>query len=259
VTATYAIAALVGKPASIADFGFTLAFLRTYLPAQPDLWSSPLPIGHLWSLNVEEHSYIMMSMVTLVAVLKRREGSALICAGFMAMAIRAFYSTHPALAPQNYFIRTECAMSFIMISAGYSLLKHKVSHYVRPSMPLVALLLAAAFYTDCLPLRGAGALLGPVLLSFAVNHLSESGSALIFALQSRMLRLLGTWSYSIYLWQQPCFAYKNYLPPGVALLLAVTLGVASFYLYENPIRVWLNEREYTRNRFLQKDPALIEG
>ena len=46
----------------------SLFFLRTYLPADPGIWSSGLPTGHLWSLNVEEHAYLFLSAVTLFLV-----------------------------------------------------------------------------------------------------------------------------------------------------------------------------------------------
>ena len=57
---------------------YTLAFLRTYLPTSPGLWTNGLPVAHLWSLNVEEHCYIFLSIVTLITPLRGREGPALV-------------------------------------------------------------------------------------------------------------------------------------------------------------------------------------
>jgi peptidoglycan/LPS O-acetylase OafA/YrhL len=53
---TFAIAAVIGKAAPLREVVPTVLFLRSYLPADFHMFSSPYPIGHLWSLNVEEHS-----------------------------------------------------------------------------------------------------------------------------------------------------------------------------------------------------------
>jgi peptidoglycan/LPS O-acetylase OafA/YrhL len=50
------------------------------------------------------------------------------------------------------------------------------------------------------------------------------------------------------MWQQPFFFYlrdyENYIPMAVILgfLASILLGIASFYLLENPIRRYLNNR-----------------
>ena len=63
------------------------AALRSYLPADLHMFASPYPIGHLWSLNVEEHSYIFLSLLTLLPFLRGREGGALIACAFITIAI----------------------------------------------------------------------------------------------------------------------------------------------------------------------------
>ena len=60
------------------------------------------------------------------------------------------------------------------------------------------------------------------------------------------LRLLGIWSYSIYLWQQPFLTHNYFAYFGddrnvISFIAAIATGVASFYLFENPIRTWLNK------------------
>jgi peptidoglycan/LPS O-acetylase OafA/YrhL len=58
------------------------------------------------------------------------------------------------------------------------------------------------------------------------------------------LRMLGLWSFSIYVWQQPFYLLSKYhgMPHVLGLALAVACGVASFYLVEQPSRTWLNRR-----------------
>ena len=71
-------------------------------------------------------------------------------------------------------------------------------------MPLVSFAAAIACYTKIAP-WWASMVLSPFLLAFAVNHLSETPPFFRTLLAFPPLRLLGIWSYSIYLWQQPFY------------------------------------------------------
>jgi len=58
------------------------------------------------------------------------------------------------------------------------------------------------------------------------------------------LRLLGGWSYSIYLWQQPFYklAHHGMLSVAIAVVGGCAAGLASFYLVEGPARAALTRR-----------------
>lgn len=162
---------------------------------------------------------MFLSLLTLVAVLRKREAWVLAAACAAAMELYYYYETTPRFASTSFEIRTEIASSFLLASAGYFLVKHRVSPFVKSWMPLLALALA-----------------------FCVNHLAVTPSAVRMALASWPLRMMGIWSYSIYLWQQPFYDYKASLPDGVAVIAAMLTGLASFYLFENPCRNWINKR-----------------
>src|SRR5690606_14066044 len=51
----------------------SLAFLRTYFP-DVSIWQSAVPIGHLWSLNVEEHAYIILALIAAIPFARERAG-----------------------------------------------------------------------------------------------------------------------------------------------------------------------------------------
>lgn len=241
----YLFAIFSGKSIEILEVLSTATSFRTYYPAFPDiLINQVVPTGHLWSLYVEEHSYLFMSILTLIAIIRKREVGVLLCVGFLAMIITKYYASLSSFKPVAFAARTECAASYIMISAGYSLIKDRLVRFVVPVMPVISLFLAVFCYTELCPFWSARVFCAPVLLAFTVNHLSEACEAMIKVLRFRPLRLLGLWSYSIYLWQQPFFVNRQNLHPGVALALAVTVGIISFYAFENPTRRWLNERKY---------------
>ncbi len=241
ITVVYGLAAWAGIGRGWNEIVASALFLRTYLPAQPDIWSTGLPIGHLWSLNVEEHSYVFLSLLTLVAVLRKREAWVLAAVSAATMALYYVYDTTPRIAATSFEIRTEIAASFLLVSAGYFLVKHRVAPHVRPWMPMLALGLAVPGY---LPHAHwwVSAIVSPLALAFCVNHLAMTPSAVRQALAAWPLRRMGIWSYSIYLWQQPFYDYKASFPAGLAVVGALLTGLASFYLFENPCRDWINKR-----------------
>lgn len=239
VSVIYGLAAWVGKGRDWDEIVATLVFLRTYLPDHPDIWNTGLPIGHLWSLNVEEHSYVFLSLLTLIAVLRGREAWVLAAVGALVMGLYYVYETSPRFAGTSFEIRTEIAASFLVVSAGYFLVRHRVVPLVRPWMPLLGLAVALPGY---LPHAHwwLSAVVSPLGLAFCVNHLDATPDGLRRLLASAPLRMMGIWSYSIYLWQQPFFHFKSLLPTGFAAIGAMLMGLASFYLLENPSRQWIN-------------------
>lgn len=53
-------------PFPTMDFVYSAVFWRTYEPVS-NVWGLWFPIGQLWSLNVEEHCYVLMSVIALGA------------------------------------------------------------------------------------------------------------------------------------------------------------------------------------------------
>lgn len=243
VLVVYAGAYLAGDPYPWSQFVYTMTFLRTYLPQGVSIIGSGIPISHLWSLNVEEHCYVAMSALTLVTVMRGRAALVLIGTGLLSMVTYIVYRRMPHFAPTDWDLHTEVMASHILLSAGYRLVRDRVAPWVQPWMPIVAFSLAAVCY-----LNGASArsfnLLSPFLLAFSVNHLGAVPKLIRRMLAFRPLRLMGLWSYSIYLWQQPFFNYRSEVPggPTVACIAAILVALLSFYMLENPVRSWLNSR-----------------
>jgi peptidoglycan/LPS O-acetylase OafA/YrhL len=243
VTIIYSWAYLAGIPHSWSEVFYTLTFLRSYLPSVPSLWDVNIPIAHLWSLNVEEHCYVVMSILTLSSVIRGREALALIGIALLTIPIHIVYVAIPQIAPPNYGIHTEIVASHILLSAGYRLLRNRVVQWVQPWMPLASLVLAVGCYVHPVP-TWTLSLISPLLLAFTVNHLKEAPMFFRRMLSVRPIRIFGIWSYSLYLWQQPFTNYQERIPGGsaVALIAATIVGLVSFYLFESPVRAWLNAR-----------------
>src|SRR5215469_6744829 len=241
--AIYGYAYLIGNGRPWSEFFSTLTFLRSYLPTVPGLWQVALPIGHLWSLNVEEHCYILMSALTLFAVIRGIEGRALIVLALVFLGIHVAYVVMPSVAPSNYGIHTEVVAPNILLSAGYRLFRDRAAKWIPAWSPLASFGLASIFYCEPIP-TATKSLIAPFLLAFTVNHLQDSPRFFRRILSLPVARLFGIWSYSLYLWLQPFTAIQHKVIGGsvVAFAMNMAVGLLSIYFLENPVRRWLNSR-----------------
>jgi peptidoglycan/LPS O-acetylase OafA/YrhL len=226
---------------------YTLTFLRSYLPISPTIWNTDYFIGHLWSLNIEEHSYILLSLLTLIPLFKKNEHILLLALGMGCILLTYFYVRFPDLAPPLHHVRTEIAASHILISAGYFLIKYKLEPYVPSWLPLLTFILSLYCYSSS-SVWYANWLLSPFLLAFTVNHLNLLPKFALYILELKILRLLGLWSFSIYLWQQPFYGiikgqHIEFFGDQILMLFfAVAVGGLSFWFIENPVRKFLNNK-----------------
>jgi len=118
------------------------------------------------------------------------------------------YGEIPGFAPDGaWYLRSEAVASYLLISAGYYLLRHKFVPYVKGWMPVAAFLLAFLCYFQSFMPWAIKVAVSPFLLAFAINHLSEACQGIKDILSFKPLRLIGIWSYSVYLWQQPFYIY----------------------------------------------------
>ncbi len=218
----------------------TLFFLRTYLPSEIGIYQASIPIGHLWSLNVEEHAYIIMSFLTLIFVKSIRSAYSLISLAFVSQLIFLMYVYNIMPEPNDPEIRTETVVTYIFYSAGYRLLLENYPLKVPEYMPILAFFAAIVCYLNLTPWWCN--FFPPILLAFTVNHLGTTYKTVQKMLSFVVLQRLGMYSFSIYLWQQPFYKLQEYFIPGMSLFFAIIVGIMSFYLIENPVRYWINKR-----------------
>ncbi len=221
-----------------------LTFLRTYLPAEPGIWGGGLTIAHLWSLNVEEHAYLFLSAMTLFMANRKNIAIALLTVALGTMLLSSYHYSHLSADEfMLFFIRTESAVVFVLLSAGYGMLVRQYNFQLPAWVPLLCLPLAALCYAIALP-DWLMFSMSPILLAVAVNHLGQMPALMQKVLSNAVVRQFGLWSYSIYLWQQFFYEYAWAFPGGklTGLILAILTGVISYYVLEQPIRQWINGR-----------------
>lgn len=242
VITVYLFAICYAIPVTTTEFISTALFLRTYFPAYPGMWGSGIPIGHIWSLNVEEHCYVFMSLLILLRLFRGREGFVLLAVGTLSVCLGIVYVKLGTNAPRWGELGTEVAASHLLVAAGYRLIRVRWHFRVSPSAPLFALALGMACYAKGMP-WWSSILFSPYLLAFSINHLTETFGGFKALLAAPAFRYLGIWSFSIYLWQQPFYSYKTSYPGGTsaAFATAFIISLASYYILERPSRAWLNK------------------
>ena len=227
----------------------TLAFLRTYLSSGASMLDNGWPIGHIWSLNVEEHTYVWLA---LCAWLARASGTSarwtLLASCAVLLGVVLYYMVQPPEGPTRWQMRTEAAALGIVAAAAIRCLPPLRSRLVLPLLCLACALSALCFstYTH----KSAQLWFSPFCLGFAINYLDRLPAPALRMLAAPWLRWFGRCSFSLYLWQQPFFVAANQqsLPPALALAGALGCGALSFYLFEEPLRRYLNRAWAGRSR-----------
>jgi peptidoglycan/LPS O-acetylase OafA/YrhL len=232
--------ASLGKGDWFCALTYTMNFRRS--PA----WE----VGHVWSLSIEEHFYLLWPLLFLRVphprlVLFALGAVALMPAARMAVEFLSDDYLHPDWCTFSRLdgIALGCCLAFVAVTP-------KLRERLMPSRGQATIILLAA---------GGVLLLNPLLLPGCGRYVevgfARSVEAFCFAtiiwvcvqhgggvigrvLNWRPLVLLGTLSYSLYLWQQPFMSWDEraawYAQWPVNLLLAIGAAVASYRLIEAP-------------------------
>jgi peptidoglycan/LPS O-acetylase OafA/YrhL len=215
-------------------------FFKNYVAAD-----AGLPFGHLWSLCVEEHSYVVLSLVAVAARrrwLDSRQAMAILVLACALFSI--WYWTQDSARELEFGKRYHSEVAAYGIFMSGLLLLHFRERGVLGQRALVCpllLLLGVALHWWSVPfpvrqIAGVGA------FALAINLLPTSAASLRKALSIAPLRQLGLWSYSIYVWQQVFYDYGQNLglPPSMSMAAAIATGATSYYVLERPVRRYLN-------------------
>ena len=226
----------------------------------------PSPLQHFWTLAVEEQFYVVWPALLALAVVglrwrhprgsltvddaaKRRLAALLVVGIGMSLAFSIHEtSINPVGAYFSTFARAwELAVGALVAVAASQLAL--LPRWIRAFITwagLAGVCAAAMTYTSQTPFPGYAALL-PVLAT-ALVVIGGLGAAPAWGagrlLGRQPLRLIGDVSFGFYLWHWPILVIPaEYLghPLSVAtnlmlLLGAFTLSVATYWLFENPLR-----------------------
>jgi peptidoglycan/LPS O-acetylase OafA/YrhL len=254
-------------------FGPVPPLLRAEPGAMPLAWvylsnwtlDPPAPIGHCWSLAVEEQFYLLWPLVVAALSAQRLLRFCVVVAvvalGFR-IGVRAF-GFPPEIAYENTLARMD---ALALGAAGAVLLRDPaavgwLAPKLRPALLVAALavLASAAFgmaRTGQVTQIAGYSLLAvffALLIAAGVIQQARGGDRLSRALSSRPLRLFGKYSYAIYIIHLPLHIFVSkvlladqvafrgsggrYIAIQIAYAIAMTgvllgLAVLSYHLYE---------------------------
>ena len=238
-----------GDPVSIsralAQLGLVLTYGVNWLYA---LANGAAPLGHLWSLAVEEQFYVLwplvlLALLALPAARRRWPVLALIA---VSAALPTFLYDGGAGKNRIYFGTDTRAVGLLIGAAAALAWHHRRGRYAPARLPAVrawAGLTFLAALTVTLTNVPAKFTLAPTLLGLAVTQVvtyvvDHPGSALARALTPRALVWVGQRSYGLYLWHYLWATWTHPLPLSVGLPLGLAgtfaCAIVSWRLVERP-------------------------
>ncbi|MDD2372914.1 MAG: acyltransferase family protein [Syntrophomonadaceae bacterium] len=221
----------------------------------------PSPLGHLWSLAIEEQFYLLWPLLLWLGlryIPRRGRLIRLIMALAFISAISMAIIYQPGMDPSRVYYGTDTRCFALLIGAALALIwpSRRLSADLPPRRRLFldaaggAALLAVLVmiwqnnqYQTFLYYGGLFlfAIISAVLVAVLAHPASRLGR--VFGMQP--LRWLGVCSYGIYLWHYPVIILTSpgfnteglsIVLAGEQMLLSILLAAVSWYFIEEPIR-----------------------
>jgi peptidoglycan/LPS O-acetylase OafA/YrhL len=243
--------ALSGQPVDMKEAVTALFFLNNYWISIEGSGHTQMPFGHIWSLAVEEHTYVVLATVAIMC--RRKLVSAQTAVGVLVLVTVAFSAIYFIVDPPRllftYWLHTETAAFGIVFSAWLTVTtgwrRFIVAGHAVPPL-LMAAGIGMHWWSVPLIVQRPIAI---ALFALALHVLIATPSVSRSFLSMAPWRLLGLWSFSLYLWQQPFYllSRNGEMNPLVGLGWALCCGLVSFHLVEAPVRRYMN-RTWARHR-----------
>ena len=220
----------LGGYEALSALTFTINYAKAFH------WLSPMLAAHVWSLCVEEHSYIVLALVALGFV-KSELQAVVVCVTLAVVAMLNGIRLIAEGAGGDTYWRTDVRLVPVFLSAALFLVMRRSKIALWAWVSPVALLIAGISYWGKLPLPAHYSLTA-FFLSVSVNTLPTAHAFVHRIFTFRPLLLAGLLSYSLYIWQQPFFIVTG--GAWWAVFPAVVAAGASYLLIEKPARRYIN-------------------
>lgn len=216
-----------------------------------DVVTEEKPLLHMWSLAIEEQFYFFwpLSFWLIYKVFKRKERKTvyLFCIAILTICMSTIIAEESLQDRTNdsYFLLRNRAAE-LLIGCALAFLPFSISQrykYILGFIGSVVLIFCFIIFSSDTPIPGIYVLLPTIAAALFILDDSQHGYKKIFTWKP--IRLIGLWSFSIYLWHWPILAFMRYVQQSnvlplsfvfIAFIATITLSCISYYLIENIAR-----------------------
>lgn len=189
------------------------------------------PFDHLWSVSIEVQAYGLLLLIAVFLTGQRRAVALMICAVIGVLnGLALTYFFH-----QNSFLvywRPDVGPTTIFAAAFMRLVLRdiRLPSWVGPLAFVAANILMLTTTEPWLALTGNG-----LLVAFFAAKVEHSSLPTVRFFESPALILLGTISYSLYIWQQLfMYIYESGYPRLGSIVLSLVVAIFSYKCIERP-------------------------
>lgn len=201
------------------------------------------PLLHTWSLSVEEQFYIFFPIV-LIFIHRFKNKLNLT----LSLIIILFFISFFTSIFNNSFSFYSSSSRFWELLAGTLLVfieKKEIDFTSKKKLSYFGIILILISYLllDNKILHPSHLTLLPVIGTCLIILFIQKDQIIYKVLTTRILTKIGLWSYSLYLWHYPIFAFARNRGKSLSdydklelILLTFVLSILSYYFVEKPIR-----------------------
>jgi peptidoglycan/LPS O-acetylase OafA/YrhL/lysophospholipase L1-like esterase len=233
----------------------TLAYVSNWRAvfSEKDYWqmfAAPSPLEHTWSLSIEEQFYLVWPLLFAFVLGKQaRTRAALLCTLAAAVSAALMIALYKGDSTVRSYFGTDTRAAAILVGAALAFHAPQLSARTLNRLGALALLLLCVAFSR-MPgqawfLYHGGFWLTELACCVLILCARDAQEGFIAkALSAKPLRVLGTYSYGVYLWHWPLFCVlipeRVHVGGGAltCLRLAATalMALVSYHALEAPIR-----------------------
>lgn len=218
---------MINLPLTIKELVGSGTFLRIYMTENVGWYT-----GHSWSLCVEEHFYIILSLVFFF--ISRKNIFKILPIIFIAIIVWNFWSFRNRyvfeLNPIFEFFKVIGKMEYMVTGAFFAFLNYYKKFKLEIFRKIQPALFVGMFLVLFLEFRGKG-FVAPVIFSFMIYITAINPHRYIYkVLENKVMNFIGKLSYSLYLWQQLLLVQPKSVISEIGMIQKMPLNVVLVFI-----------------------------